>query len=207
MGDPDDATYRKNVRNMSLVLAAIVLTIFVALFVPPLIFPPQEQFLTEASVNSPYGFTLSVELNSTSAAVGEMVNISAAISSTSNQVLNISSSRSWGVNQSNLVTRPCTPGWPLGVGVMRGYYDEDNYSLGTLVPIETPVTSCPLPGNSPGYFLLQSHGSMAIVNIRGSLAEWNLGFSVVFPAGSSGVYTAVVADEWGDLVLTHFRVG
>jgi hypothetical protein len=205
MSSPDDIVYRKNVRNMAVVLAAIVLTIFAALFIPPYIFPPQAQFLPSVSVNSAYGFTLIVQLNSTTVSSSGAVNITGVVENASGEILNVSSLSSWSVSPTNLARRPCTSGWPLGVGVMRGYLTPENYSLGSLVSL-SGHSLCPLPVAGPSSYLIQSHGSIAIVKLGPSLAQWNLETSLAFNPSAGGTYTAVVADEWGDIVLTHFRV-
>jgi len=42
--DSDDIAYRKSVRNMGLFLAAIVITIFAAIFIPPYVNPPHNAY-------------------------------------------------------------------------------------------------------------------------------------------------------------------
>ena len=118
---------------------------------------------------------------------------------------------SWALGPQGLWTKICTNGWPLGVGFMAGYFTPDNYSLGTLVSIPQPLVACPIMANTPGYFLLQPRGSTAIVKLGGSLAEWNLTSVLGLASGKlgvqrGGVYTAVAADEWGDVAIAHFRV-
>lgn len=210
MASEDDRAYSSNVRNMVLVLAAIVIVIFAAIFIPPLLNPIHEQFVPSASTNSAYGFSLNLLLNSTDLPPGGWVSMRAWLNSTSPQIDNITAANQWPVNPNSLRTGNCTLGWPLGVGVLRGYYTTDNYTLGSPVSLPRLVFACPLIAYSPpSYFLLQSHGSTAVVRLSESLAEWDL--RIVMPFGGSyaetGVYTAVAADEWGDVVVVHFRVG
>jgi hypothetical protein len=217
--DPDDAAYRKSVRNMSMVLAAIVLVIFAALFIPPYLFPVRDSFQSSASLGSPQGFTLNLEVNATSVPGSGRVNITAWAANGGGSSLNVSVAASWGVNPDRLWTSVCTPGFPLGVGVMEGHYDDSNYTLGQLlVPAFSPVL-CPARA-PPGYFDFFPHSSRALVDIGGAPSFWTMEGNLTFSGSSStdlpgagpgrlppGVYTAVAADEWGDVLTTNFRVG
>ena len=73
----DDVAYKKSVRNMALILAAITITIFGAIFLPPIFNPTREQFALSASTTSPYGFTLDLQLNTTSLRAGGTLEIMA----------------------------------------------------------------------------------------------------------------------------------
>lgn len=207
----DDEAYRRSERNMALVLGAIVIVIFAALFLPPLISPVHESFQQTAATTSPYGFTLNIELNSTTLVPGSAAAVSAWMNSTDPQPNNVTSASSWAVGPEVLWTKPCTSGWPLGVGVMRGYYSSQNYTLGSLVRFPEPLQSCPVPVGSPSFFLLQPYGTVALAELGTSVVRWDLRSTLVLVPGSlpslqPGVYTAVAADEWGDVALTHFRV-
>lgn len=210
MATEEDREYGRNARNMAIILAAIVIIVFAAIFIPPLTSPVHEQFEQSASVNSPYGFTLSINLNTTNPSGEGGVSISAWLNNTSSEILNATASSQWTVNPSELWTGVCTYGWPVGVGVIRGYFTPDNYTLGTFVLLPRPLINCPNIASAPGSFLMQPRSSQAIVRLGGSLAEWNLGSTLAYrnqADGSklSGVYTAVAADEWGDVAIVHFR--
>ena len=207
----EDASYRRSVRNTVIVIAAMVLVVAAALSVPQLVSPVHEQFEASASVASPYGFSLNLRLNATQLGAGQGQTITAWLNSTSPQVATISAASDWPMGTDGLWTKLCTNGWPLGVGVMEGYFTAENYSLGSLVRVPMPLIGCPIQSGTPTFFLLQPQGSTAIVKVSGVLAEWNL-TSTLGLAGpqlnsSRGVYTAVAADEWGDVAITHFRVG
>ena len=198
-------------RNTVIVIAAVVVIIAAALLVPPLVSPVHEQFNSTTSVASPYGLSLSLRLNGTQLIAGQGETIMAWVNSTSSQVANVSAASNWALGPQGLWTRICTNGWPLGVGLMAGYYTADNYSLGSLVPLPTPLVGCPIMIGTPSYFLLRPHGSTAIVKLGGSLAEWNLTSTLGLASSQlssqrGGVYTAIAVDEWGDLVIVHFRV-
>ncbi|MDG6988054.1 MAG: hypothetical protein JRN21_01875 [Nitrososphaerota archaeon] len=218
--DSDDVTYRKNVRNMSVVLAAIVLTIFAALFVPPYFASPNV-FQTSVSVATPFGFSLNLALNSTSASPAGGVLLTGWLNSTESSVNNVTASVSWAFPPTGLWlgTDRCTAGWPLGIGVMQGHYTQDNYTLGSLLPFMQPLVYCPVTA-PPQFFLLYPHSSEALAVIGGNPFRWVLNDSLPFSSSSlapgalrstvsglpPGVYTAVLADEWGDVLTANFRV-
>lgn len=208
----EDASYRRSVRNTVAVIAIMIGVIAAALFIPPLANPAHEQFESSASVASPYGFSLNLSLNGTRIGTGQAQVVRAWLNSTSPQVANITAASAWPLGPDGLWTRICTNGWPLGVGVMKGYFAADNYSLGSLIHVPMPMVGCPIQNSAPGFYLLQSHGSTAIVKVGGALTEWNLTSTLGLASSQlnsqgTGVYTAVAVDEWGDVAVAHFRVG
>lgn len=208
----DDAAYRRSERNMALVLAAIATIIFAAILVPSVLNPVHEGFASTGSTASPYGFTLNLRLNATSLGPAAAISITAWLNSTTPQPNNLTAASHWPIGPGGLWTRPCTSGWPLGVGVMRGYYTPDNYSSGSLVYLPVPLVSCPVGSQMPSFFVFQPFGTAALVELGGSALRWDLQSTLSFvPARLAvppqpGAYTAVAADEWGDIVLAHFRI-
>jgi hypothetical protein len=216
--DPDDVAYRKSVKNMSIVLASIVIVIFAALFIPPYLFPIHDSFQSSVSLGSPEGFTLYLEVNATSVPSPGRVNITVWAANGGGSSLNVTVGESWGVNPDMLWTQTCTPGFPIGVGVMEGHYDQSNYTLGHLLILAAPPILCPA-SFPPSYFDFFPHSSRALVDIRGSPSFWTIAGNLTFSGSSStdlpgagpdrlppGVYTVVAADEWGDVLTTNFRV-
>ncbi len=198
---------------MSIILATVVIMVFVALFISPYINPPRAQFSKSASVDSSYGFSLTVNLNATQVSPLGYVSMKTWMNSTSPRVENITAMGAWAVDQSRLWGRLCTSGWPIGIGVMQGYYTEDNYSQGTLIRLPQPLTLCPVSSVTPKYFVLEPHGSKAFVSLNGTPELWDLQTTLVSGSGLlghgqllGGVYTVIGADEWGDVVITHFHV-
>ena len=196
---------------MSLVLAAIVITIFAAIFVPPYLFPSHDVFQASTSFDSPFSFTLHLELSSTTLQTNGTLQISGWINSTSDNIENITSSNSWGLQQGLLWRAACASGWPIGLGVMQGHYTSDNYSLGTLLNYTSNTRPLPCPfTSSPTYFLLEPHSSKALVTLGSGPALWVIQSSFSIGESSAGnpmkpgVYTAVVADEWGDVLTANF---
>lgn len=220
MSSTDDVAYRKSVRNMSVVLAAIVLTVFAAIFIPPYINPYHDIFQPAVSLDSPFGFTLHLQVNSTSPSPGSRVFVMGWLNSSSASIENVTAANRWALNQNGLWGRICTSGWPIGIGFMKGHFTQDNYTLGTLIPLPRPLVSCPVLATTPGYFLLEPHSSKALVDLGGKPQYWTIQTSYAFgyayqeglPGGNgsnqlpTGVYTVVLADEWGDVLTTNFRV-
>lgn len=213
MASEDDVAYRKSVRNMIAVLAAIVVTVFATIFIPPYLNPQHDVFLPSTSYASPVGFTMRLTLNSTAVPPSGRVLISGWVNSSSPSIENITAAKLWALPQSGLWGRVCTSGWPIGVGVMAGHYTQDNYTLGSLIPIPQPlVYYCPAQISAPPFFLLEPHSSKALVTVGGTPYVWVLQTELSFrgyPSGSRlapGAYTAVLADEWGDVLTANFRV-
>jgi hypothetical protein len=212
--DPDDVEYRKSVRNMSLVLAAIVITAFAGIFVPPYFFSAHNMYVPSVSEPSPFGFTLHLSVNSTMVTRSGTVSIAGWVNSTSATIEDINASSSWGLPQSQL-WGSCNAGWPIGIGIMKGHYTEANFSSGNLINLAPLRSWCgPISGppSSPKDFVLRPHSSQALITANGSPEVWNLvsylSFSATPPSKDLqlGVYTAVIADEWGDVLTMIFQV-
>ncbi len=206
----NDAAYRKSVRNMSLVLAAIVITVFAAIFIPPYLFPSHNVFQKSVTLDSPIGVALHLEVNATSIPQGGSVLLTGWLNSTSSSLENITVASAWGVPRDSLWGPFCNPSWPLGVGLMKGHYTNDNYTLGTLLPLYS-ITLCPLQMGAPSYLIFEPHSSRVLFTVKGSPGTWDLvtSFTMSPQAVGSlqpGVYTAVFADEWGDVLTTNFQV-
>ena len=137
--------------------------------------------------------------------MGDTTNVTGWINNTSDQVVEEVSTNSWPVDPSNLTALFCGPGWPLGLGIMKGYQTSDNYSIGTFLPPTAPMPACQNSTEGPSDFLIAAFSSSAVVRIGATLQQWDLKASMVFRVQSKGVYTVLVADEWGDLVLIHVK--
>jgi len=208
--DSDDVAYRKSVRNMVVVLAAIVITIFVAIFIPPYVNPIHNVYPQSVSFSSGFGFTMHLTVNYSSGSPTWSALLSGWVNSTSPSIDNVTGADSWAFPLNALYTRPCTPGWPIGIGVMEGRYTEDNYTLGTLLPLNLSRTQCTGASNSPNSFAFEPQTSRALVVLGGTPAFWTIQTALNFTGTTPGyllppgVYTAVLADEWGDVVTANF---
>jgi len=220
--DPDDLAYRKSVRNMVLFLAAIVIVVFAAIFIPPYVNPPRSTLPDSVSYTSGFGFTMHLTLNSTTIAPLGHVFLTGWVNSSSDSGETINATDSWAFTQNLLWQPTCVQGWPVGIGVMRGHYTQDNYTLGTPLQLVSPPPHCP-PSGSPQYFLFYpNHSSIAAAVVNGTPHRWeilmnmSLGEGSLAPSALPGVpgpnglppgfYTAVFADEWGDVLTADFQV-
>jgi len=219
--DPDDLTYRKNVRNMSVVLVAMAAVIFAAILIPPYLFPSHNVFPSSVSYDFGSGFTMNLTLNSTTVAASGHLLITGWLNSSSDSVENVTAADSWAFSEGLLWARQCTSGWPVGIGLMSGHYTQDNYTLGTLIQPEASSVQCPA-SESPQYFLFYPHSTEALASVNGNPQRWTITINVTLGRGSlspnalpgvpvqgglpAGVYTAVLADEWGDVLTASFRV-
>jgi len=209
--DPDDIAYRKSVRNMVLVLAAIVITIFAAIFIPPYLNPPSDIFPQSVSYDSGFGFTMHLTINVSSGSPTWSALLTGWVNSTSPSINNVTAADSWAFPLGGLFTKPCTPGWPIGIGVMEGHYTQDNYTLGVLLPLNLSRSQCTGTSNSPNSFTFEPQTSRALVVLGGTPSFWTIQAALNFTGTTPGyllppgVYTAVLADEWGDILAANFR--
>jgi len=211
--NPDDVAYRKSVRNMGLVLAAMAIVIFAAIFIPPYLNPPSGAFPSSVSYDSAVGFTMRLTVNYKAGSPTWSALLEGWVNNTSSTSPdNVTSSNSWPFPQSGLWSRPCTPGWPIGIGVMEGHYTQDNYTLGTLLPLNLSSSSCGGAPYSPTSYSFLPHSSRALVVLGGTPYFWTIQSSLDFTGTTPGyqlppgTYTAVLADEWGDVLTANFRV-
>jgi len=208
VGSEDDVAYRRSVRNTSVLLGVIVIVVVAGLILPG--FFPAGALPTSTVAYSANGLTLNLSVNTTQAFEPSGVRITAWINGTSS-IVNVTATDSWAIRSPLLWGSPCQPGFPIGVGVMHGYYDQYNYTSGKLLPLGQKVPVCPFPSGLPQSFLIQPYGSQAIVSINGSLERWNLQTTVVLGRASflqdlqtGGTFTVIGADEWGDVAILHF---
>ncbi|HYC26820.1 MAG TPA: hypothetical protein VEB67_02215 [Nitrososphaerales archaeon] len=216
----DDAAYKKSVRNMSIVLAAIVITVFAAIFIPPYLNPAHDEFQKSVSLGTGQGFTLYLDINSTALSPSNSLNVTAWEVSTAPAISNVTALSNWSVPVSDLYTSNCFHGWPIGIGLMQGHYDQDNYSLGSMIPLTYVAAGCAQSqgtSSPPQWFAFEPDTSDVIASQGGTLVHWTLLSQFTFNHSSSsifdgngvlapGVYTVVAADEWGDVLTTNFTV-
>jgi len=176
-----------------------------------------------ASSASPDSLALKLLLNATSISSGHAISIGIDEQNTLPRTNNVSSAKSWRLN--GLGTGPCGPlNAPLGIGIMKGYYADNNASAGALLDLYQPGQyNCPMILSGIGAYVFQPSSDMASVigscdpnpcltlNMSSTVSSkgyWssNLLQGATFSNFSPGVYTVVAGDEWGTLVLLHFIV-
>ena len=120
--------------------------------------------------------------------------------------------------------------FPMGLGVVRGYYDSSNVS--SIAPGDLLALHQPYYGQQYGcnllsftYFSFQPQSDVFFFNactpisscsnraywndsFRGSWVPANgTGNATMFQSLTPGVYTVIGGDQWGDVVTLHFVVG
>jgi len=173
-------------------------------------FGPPNTLPTQAMIGDWYGLTLNLDLNTTHAFAPSSLAVTVWINGSS-AIENMTAQDSWAVNQTLLWKAPCIPEWPIGIGVMSGYYDQYNYSSGVLLPLEQQAAGCQVSSATPQSFLVQAGGTKAIVSMNGSDETWNLLTTLILTKASfpqtqatGQVFTVIGADEWGDVAILHF---
>ena len=224
--DPDDTAYRKSVRNTSIILATVVITIFAALIIPGYLAPAAQIFPKSGSALSENGLSLYVSLNATQVGSNGGLSVDVRLNSTSSQILNVTSADDWALDRNSLWVSPCMSAhdwWPMGISVMKGYYTAENFSTGRSVlgpepilgclPVRNPTDGSSSAGGPANYFLFQPHSSNAIVALRNDIEFWPVTTDFYFGVSAlnvgqllAGTYTLVALDEWGDFVILHFGV-
>jgi hypothetical protein len=176
--------------------------------------------------NSSIGIDLVVGLNSTTIVQGQDIPNVVEVVNTLPRVNNVSVSHDFPVG---LYSPKCDPGddTPLDVEMYSGYYDMGNISTASPLPYER---LCPAPASASlgdyKYYLFQPSSTNAtLYGLTLSGAPSNSGpmslnlvnqtslyqFMSSFPEGVHpvipvGVYTLVVQDFWGQIVILHFSV-
>jgi len=217
----DDVAYKKSVRNMSIVLAAMAIVIFAAILIPPYLSPSHDVFPRSASYDFGTGFSMNLTLNSTTIAPSGHILIAGWLNSTSSSIENVTASDSWAFSEGMLWRVQCTLGWPIGIGLMRGHYTQDNYTLGTPIQPALSVAHC-TESSPPQYFLFYPHSTEALASVNGNPYRWTIAMNVTLgqdslspnalpgvpgPGGlPAGVYTVFLSDEWGDVLTANFLV-
>jgi len=140
---------------------------------------------------------------------------------TLNLLNNISVANNWQFPPTSLNTyNPCVTG-AVGVAIFSGYYDLSNFTKALSLPLSnnTKGFNCTtLPHN--GYYMFNPQSSQAVIItsrnyiITPSLTNlhyemkgyWSSPSNPTFTNFPLGNYTVLAADEWGQVVLVHFKV-
>jgi hypothetical protein len=107
---------------------------------------------------------------------------------------------------------------PIAFEVLRGYYTLANYTSGRVVDVHGPgVSACPSQGADLSYYFFQPNSDNFTgppgADLSSHAAEVRVEVSQAWSGGSAegtplpvGRYTAVAADNWGQLAMVHFMV-
>jgi hypothetical protein len=163
-------------------------------------------------------------LNSTVYQQGDSITVTIDEKNTLTTANNITAANEWPVSYWLGAGSCNTLNYPFGIAVVQGYYDANSISAATPLKI-FPLIYCPYESIAYSYnfqpssdlaYINTSFGSepspirMNInITLTGVWDNWtNTGSETVQAAINfpSGIYTLVGGDEWGTLVILHFRV-
>jgi hypothetical protein len=170
---------------------------------------------TSSGAGSPSGLNLTLSLNASSIRAGHYMGFTYTLFNTWSRQNNVSSANDWAVP--NLVNGPCGPtNSPIAVAVVAGNYALSNISEAPKIeygmmcttvtggnayydfqPLsdEISIGKCQTIPPHPCGMLMASTGTI--------IGYWSGGQILSF---TSGAYTVVVADEWGQVAVSSFTV-
>jgi hypothetical protein len=137
-----------------------------------------------------------------------------------NRVNNVTTANDW--PYPNTGSLPCGDydQFPIEYAVLQGYYDASNYTSASALTLYDPGVTylCPTVSASIPYFLfspLSDDASFSFSSGQNNSYLLSADYSVtgywtgsgIFHQFPPGVYTALVEDEWGNVVLLHFTEG
>jgi hypothetical protein len=178
--------------------------------------PPPNQ--TEAAtVNSSLGLRLGLQISTN--ATGTLL-VSANETNLLSRVNNVTTANDW--PYPNAGTLPCGDfnQFPIQYAVLQGYYDPSNYTSASALTLydtggfyDCPTMIAPIPyvlfaplsDNASFLFSSGQEGSYLVSANYSSTGYWTGSQSTAaFHPFPRGIYTIIVEDEWGDVVLLHF---
>ncbi|MFI5421795.1 MAG: hypothetical protein ACHQ1H_12570, partial [Nitrososphaerales archaeon] len=170
---------------------------------------------------------LEMFLNSTKIVSGQTLSVNISEYNALNTYNNVSAATNWPAQTASIAL--CNSGYPLRMGVVRGYYSSTNISsvqptqIGHVIDPNI-VYACPI-FLAPSFYNFQpqsDNASWCVVSERGACysplshvnsfnSSWvGENSAEGIPARSEnlspGSYTVVGGDEWGQMVLLHFLV-
>jgi hypothetical protein len=179
--------------------------------------------VNSTSSKSANGLSLSLSLNATTYWSGQLVSITLEERNILSTTNHIPQSDNWPL--SGLSLGPCSEDFPLGVAVFSGYYSSADVLKGKPLIIQNPneVWNCPsgLPTDITGYdFKPFSDTAIILSQYSSDISSPFEMYGEVSPDGywtessapavqhdfDPGIYTVVGGDEWGGLVVLHFKV-
>jgi len=178
------------------------------------------------SILSGNGLRLSLSENTVRVTNGGVIDFSIDLYNTLSEPVNVTSADLWPV--ANLGLSACGRTiLPYGLDVFKGDYSQGNLTTARALDMFAPSGSnassvtgpdCPNPAlfSVPNYYF-NPQSDLAVIDggrtlqLNFSMAftgYWvtNSGTSPTLHPFSSGVYTVVCGDEWGNLALVHFDV-
>jgi len=174
---------------------------------------------TAYSASNPnLGIRLIISLNASTIHVGGTVNYTASVYNARPAENNVSSASNWAIPR--LISTPCGPtDSPIAYAIIQGHYVSDNISK---APSVNYGMMCTTVMGGVGYYSFQPNSDIA--SVYGSclpppcdtipISTWRPfsqhpsgnGAGFYWTNFTTGVYTVVAEDEWGDVALASFTV-
>jgi hypothetical protein len=176
---------------------------------------------SSSSATSPSGLRLSLQLNATIINSGRHISLSANVTNLLNVEDNVTAQANWPINRlTDGIT--CSVEYPMGMAVVKGFYDQSNFSQVLPLFLFDPNESSGCPAiQNVNYYVFNPTSSAATPYPNGFSSVlmdarlvisgyWTFvggsGSASVFHSFDPGVYTVIAGDEWGDSVILHFTV-
>ncbi len=213
--------YSKKETGIGLLTAIILIIVVTVVLASAIVYIAHSNSPT--IYNTEPNLNLTVSLSQSTLNKGEGLNVSVELFNNESYFFTASVSNNWpyflGV-QTRMTMNPCSLDLPFGIVVLYEYYNLTNYSQGHPLIIYEPGTyACPIifPVSSYEFLPLSDHALLissenspinytmqSITYVNGSWVY--VGNQLEFRNFSSGIYTVVTADEWGEIQIAHFTV-
>jgi hypothetical protein len=175
--------------------------------------------------NTSLGVALYLSISSEFNKPGETFAINVSEYNFENYSNQITTEQDWALPDLSLT--PCSGNYPFGFSIFRGNYSikdisslKQKTSLALYMPgaaygcpvifaitayvIDPQSTNSNITENGPGSVTFYLGQLIGVVDVNGI---WSTSiFGTSFGSFSSGVYTVVAGDEWGDIVMSHFVI-
>jgi hypothetical protein len=176
--------------------------------------PAKGQLPTQVSQSDPSGLRLDLSISQNVVSSAQPLLISVDSYNPASGYLNVTASNSWPLQ--GLKVGACYSSvYPFGVAVYKGYYALSNVTLGN--PLEVfPLVPCPMlirlvtgynfDPNSSNATIMPGTGPSVSISSSVTVSGTFPGQGTKATPLPAGTYTVAAGDEWGTLVLLHFRV-
>jgi hypothetical protein len=174
---------------------------------------------TYTASNPNLGIRLTISLNATTIRIGGTINYSASVYNTRPSQNNVSSASNWAIPR--LISTACGTSptdSPIAYAIMRGHYESGNISKAP--SINSGMMCTTVMGGVKVYSFQPTSDVASVIGdcnpnpcFTRPVSTWRP-FSQ-YPGGggpepwanfTTGVYTVVAEDEWGDLAMASFTV-
>ncbi|MDG7000025.1 MAG: hypothetical protein JRN15_13030 [Nitrososphaerota archaeon] len=202
--------FKKEIGAIIVIVAVLALVVVLVYFNPA----PARTGPTSTSTASVSGLVLSITLNASSIQTGHAISFSASLFNSLTTENNVTAASNWAVL--DLVIGPCGPtDSPIAFAIVQGFYTGSNISKAPAIQYGPSCTTV-MGGVKLYSFRPMSDNASVIGKCSTNPCftkpmAWTRSFSNYWSKNelvnfTPGLYTVVVADEWGNLVVAQFTV-